>query len=325
MLHGSRSLADPGKSMARKRPRPLGRGLTVLLLLCLFQGQPVLAADDAAGLRDEYQNLTQQLSHNPFRRQLHLDSAESPNTLKGDIYAVMDYPFATVESALNDPARGPANWCEVLMLHLNTKLCQASAGSKGSQLSMSIGKKVEQDMDDAYRMDFSYRAAASGNDYFRVELDAGSGPLGTRDYRIALEAVAIKGNRTFLHLTYSYSYGMAGRMAMKTYLSTLGSDKVGFTPVGNPSSSQTEYIGGVRGVVERNAMRYYLAIDAFLGTLSSPPDKRQELRLTRWFNATEQYARQLHEVERQDYMQMKLKQYHAGRGQPGGQTRPTRL
>ncbi|NPT53878.1 hypothetical protein GNZ13_04465, partial [Paraburkholderia sp. 5N] len=65
----------------------------------------------------------------------------------------------------------------------------------------------------------------------------------------------------------------------------------------------------VRGLVERNTMRYYLAIDAYLGALSSTPDKRLEQRLTTWFDATEQYPRQLHEVDRQAYMQMKYKEY----------------
>jgi hypothetical protein len=56
-------------------------------------------------------------------------------------------------------------------------------------------------------------------------------------------------------------------------------------------------------------MRYYLAIDAYLGALSNSPDKRLEQRLTNWFDATEQYPRQLHELDRQEYLQMKHKEY----------------
>jgi ferric-dicitrate binding protein FerR (iron transport regulator) len=61
----------------------------------------------------------------------------------------------------------------------------------------------------------------------------------------------------------------------------------------------------VRGVVERNTMRYYLAIDSYLKTLDGPQQERQEKRLQSWFNATERHARQLHEVERDEYLQMK--------------------
>jgi hypothetical protein len=176
-------------------------------------------------------------------------------------------------------------------------------------LSVNIGRKVEQKLSDSYRVQFHYRAAATSPGYFQVNLSADRGPLSTKDYRIVLEAVGIDDNRTFLHLTYSYGYGMAGRLAMKTYLATIGSDKVGFTTAADPSSGQAEYIGGVRGLVERNTMRYYLAIDSYLGALSSPPDKRLEQRLTSWFDATEQYPRQLHEVSRQEYLQMKYKEY----------------
>jgi hypothetical protein len=296
-------------SMDRNRPIKICLALTILVLCCLCHGRLALAAGDAASLRNKYQSLTQQLNHNQFQRQLHLESAESPTTLKGDIYAVMDYPFATVNSALNDPVQGPANWCDVLILHLNTKYCHASASSNGNMLSVNIGKKVEQELADAYRVQFNYRSTASSMEYFQVELDADSGPLGTKDYRIVLEALAINNNRTFLHLTYSYSYGMAGLIAMKTYLATIARSKVGFTTTGGQSSAQPEYIGGVRGTVERNTMRYYLAIDAYLNALSSAPDKRLKQRLTNCFSATEQYPRQLQEVTRQEYMQMKYKEY----------------
>src|SRR5262249_31340061 len=117
------------------------------------------------------------------------------------------------------------------------------------------------------------------------------------------------GSRTFLHLTYSYGYGMAGRLAMKTYLATIGSDKVGFTTARSSSTGQPEYIGGGRGLVERNTMRYYLAIDAYLHALSSPPGKRLDQRLATWFDATEQYPRQLHEVDRDAYLTMKHNEY----------------
>jgi hypothetical protein len=55
---------------------------------------------------------------------------------------------------------------------------------------------------------------------------------------------------------------MGRSIAMKTYLATLGSSKVGFTVTRRQSNGQPEYIRGMRGLVERNAMRYYLAIDA---------------------------------------------------------------
>jgi hypothetical protein len=224
--------------------------------------------------------------------------------LQGDIYAVVDYPFATVNSAFNDPQQGPANWCEVLILHLNTKYCHATSGSNGATISMNVGKKTEQELGDTFRVQFNYRSVATSPDYFQVDLSAAQGPLSTKDYRIVLEAVDIGKGHTFLHLTYSYGFGMAGRIAMKTYLATIGSAKVGFT-----QASSGDYIGGVRGLVERNTMRYYLAIDAYLGSLAIPADKRVDQRFATWFDATEQYPHQLHELDRQEYLQMKKNEY----------------
>lgn len=297
------------ESIGTDRPRRLRLMLAILAMCLLCHGLLARAADDAANLRDKYQSLAQQLKHNPFQRPLYLESTESPSALKGEIFAVVDYPFALVSGALNDPVHGPANWCDVLILHLNTKYCHASTSTDGSMLSVNIGKKVEQKLADTYRVQFHYRTAATSPGYFQVDLNADTGPLSTKDYRIVLEAVPIDDNRTFLHLTYSYGYGMAGRIAMKTYLATIGADKVGFTTTAGASAGQPEYIGGVRGLVERNTMRYYLAIDSYLGSLSSPPDKRLEQRFTSWFDATEEYPRQLHEVSRQDYLQMKYKEY----------------
>jgi hypothetical protein len=286
----------------------LGLALAVLFALALAC-RPAQAEDDAQSLRDKYQSLTQQLAHNPFQRPLYLESVESSTLLEGDIYAVMNYPFATVEGALDDPVHGPDNWCDVLILHLNIKYCHASGSGNDRVLMVNLGRKVEEPLSSTYRLQFSYQPAVTGPDYFKVQLGADSGPLGTKDYHIVLQAVSIPGGRTFLHLTYSYGYGLAGRLAMKTYLSTLGADKVGFTEKADPSTGQDQYVGGVRGLVERNTMRYYLAIDAYLGALASPPDKRLETRLETWFDATEQYPRQLHEVDRQDYLQMKHHEY----------------
>jgi hypothetical protein len=279
-------------------------------VLTLLLGVQPAHADGASDLRDKYQTLAQPLAHNPFHRPLYLDSSEAPNALKGDIYAVLDYPFATVNAALNDPAQGAANWCDVLILHLNIKYCHASTGSNGSTLSVNLGKKTEEQLSSTFRVTFNYRPDESRSDYFKVDLSADKGPMSTKDYRIVLEAVALDSKHTFIHLTYAYGYGTAGRFAMKTYLATIGSDKVGFSSQGGSGAdAQGGYIGGVRGLTERNTMRYYLAIDAYLASLAAAPDQRVEQRFASWFDATEQYPRQLHEVERDDYLQMKRHEY----------------
>ncbi|WP_233850210.1 hypothetical protein [Paraburkholderia sp. HD33-4] len=296
-------------SAGNRRTRTWWVVLMTAVFCFLWQSAFVQADDSAARLHAKYQSLTQQLAHNQFQRPLYLESQELPSALKGDIYGVLNHPFAVVSGALNDPVRGPANWCDVLILHLNTKYCHASTGDSGTVLTVNIGKKTEESLSSSYRVQFQFRPVASTPDYFRVELTAATGPLSTKDYRIVLEAIPVGDNRTFIHLTYAYGYGTAGRFAMKTYLATIGSDKVGFSTTPDSSASDPQYIGGVRGLVERNTMRYYLAIEAYLGALASPADARLDKRLADWFDATEQYPRQLHEVSRDDYMQMKHNEY----------------
>lgn len=262
-------------------------------------------AQTAALLQAKYLSLSEQLQHNPFQRALTLDSSESPGDLKGDIYALVDYPFSTVSAALN----GAEEWCDVLILHINTKYCRAASDASRTALLLSVGKKTPQPLDEAYPIEFSYRVAEASATYLEIQLNAEEGPLSTRNYRIQLQAVPVGNGRTFLHLTYSYEYGMAGRLAMKTYLATIGSDKVGFTQTGKQSNGQPEHIGGMRGVVERNTMRYYLAIDAYLGALNTRPSLQLSKRLQSWFTATEQYPRQLHEVGRTAYFDMKKSEY----------------
>src|SRR5262245_541316 len=73
--------------------------LVALLLACFAPLAPSFGADNEAALRDKYQSLSAQLASNPFHRPLYLDSTEAHDSLKGDIYAVLDYPFATVNGA----------------------------------------------------------------------------------------------------------------------------------------------------------------------------------------------------------------------------------
>jgi hypothetical protein len=281
-----------------------------LLAITLHDGGAIAAGKSPASeLRAQYSALDNALAHNQFNRPLYLNSTESAGNLKGDIYTLIDYPFASVSAALNNPASGPDNWCDVLMLHPNTKYCRAAVAPTGTVLAMRIGRKFDQPLEDAYEVNFDYRVKAATSDYFAVELTADNGPLGTRDYRILLEAVSTEHNQTFMHLTYAYAYGFAGRVALKSYLATAGSNKVGFTINGRQGNSQPIYMTGVRGLVERNTMRYYLAIDAYLSTLATPSASRAEKRLATFFAATEQYPRQLHELERGEYLSMKRKEY----------------
>lgn len=289
--------------------RRLGACLLFGLMLALgahAQAPADAAADSAGGgaaaLRAKFESLQAQLANNPFKRRISLESTENPSKLAGDIFAVVDHPFERVR----DGMKSAANWCEVLMLHLNTKQCVVQNDGGSAMLAVALGRKFDQPLNEAQVVKFKFRLAAATNDFLDARLSADEGPLSTRNYRIELTATPIDSGKTFIHLSYSYAYGTAARLAMQAYLATLGSDKVGFTATGKASDGSPQYIGGVRGVVERNTMRYYLAIDSFL---DFPTAADLEKRLASWFDATEQYARQLHETERTDYLAMKRNEY----------------
>lgn len=260
--------------------------LTRLLLgMAFFSAGLAFAAapntQPVAALLAAYASLGERLHQSAFRRALVLDSSESTDGITGDIYALVDYPFETVRAALDNPAQ----WCDVMILHVNTKYCRAASDHAPTIVTVYIGKKTPQPVDDAYPIEFVYRLNAAAAKYLDIRLTAANGPMSTRNYRIQLQAVPVGNGQTFLHLTYSYDFGLAGRLAMKTYLTTIGRDKVGFTLMGTPADGPPEYIGGMRGVVERNTMRYYLAIEAYLGALATPPALQLQKRLQSWFTA----------------------------------------
>lgn len=261
-----------------------GLGTSVLLAFT-----SLAAHADADALRARYDELKPQLQQNAYGRKLFIESAEGRNTLQGDVYAVLDHPYDKVRQALQDPNA----WCDIMLLPFNTKSCQAGGG----QLHVRIGRKYNQPAEEAYGLDLGFQRASSGADYLETKLGAGQGPFGTRDYRISAEAIPLEGGKTFMHMNYGYGFGGGARLAMNAFLATAGASKAGFTS------------GGMRGAIERNAMRYYLAIDAYLDTMDLPGSQRVEQRINKWFSMTERYPRQLHEMDRETYVSMKRQEY----------------
>jgi hypothetical protein len=282
-----------------------------LLLVSWVSVQPALAAiapadtqGDGAQLRERFARMQGAIAASGFGRPLRLVSEDGDHVLKGDVYARVDHPFRDVEAALQEPDQ----WCQVLVLPFNVKRCDAHGRGDGSGLSIYIARKAAQSAAHAFRADFRFRVEALAAAYMRIALRADSGPLGTRDYRIVLEATPEDDAHTIVHLAYSYAYGMMSEMAMQAYLATAGASKVGFTVEGRDASGEPVYVGGMRGVMERNTMRYFLAIEAYLHSLSAPPGSRREARIAQWFDTTERYPRQLHEMERDDYVAMKRRE-----------------
>ena len=263
-------------------------------LAVLFACSPVLA-QDAAGLRARHTALQAQLAKSPFGRPMHVESTVKGGAHKGDIHAIVEQPFATVSAALAQPA----HWCDILTLQVNVKRCQASNDS----LLAFITRKPQAGVSDAHQIDFRFNLPAKRADYLEVKLNSPSGPMGTKDYELRLEATPLDAKRTFLHLTYAYTLGTMARLAMDTYLAGPGRDKTGFSIIERKPDGSPVYVDGVRGVVERSAMRYYLAIDASL-----PPGQALDTRLTRWYSGIERHPQLRERVGRDEYVEMKRRE-----------------
>lgn len=261
------------------------------------------APDPSLALRERHEQLRLELLATPYDRPLHLDSSDDSGRVAGEVLAVMPTPFETTRRALATP--GP--WCELMLLHVNTKLCDATG--EPPMLRLAIGTRVDQPLEKASRLAFTFHAETATPRYLRVVLHADTGPLVTHDYRIAFEAAPTEDGGTLMRMTYSYGFGVMARMAGEAYLGTVGRNKVGFTVVEGSPGAIPAYIGGMRGVVERNVMRYYLAIEAYLAAQSLPPESRREASLRAWFAAIEKFPRQLHEMDLPGYLALKHREY----------------
>lgn len=269
--------------------------------LCIPARAQELPADTAAALQAKRLELQPQLQANVFGEPLYLSSREGSGRVQGDVYAEVPHPFAEVGATL----KSATTICELLFLHLNVHSCQPSTTERGEVLTLSIGPKRAHASNILYRINYALRVEAAETTYLRVTLGAAEGPLSTRDYRIVFEAVPIDRNRSFVHFIYAYGYGTVAKIAMQVYLATAGRSKIGFTVVGLSPDGRPLYMRGERASLERNVIRYYLALLAYSSVNTGSSQEKMETRLHAWFALTERYAAQLHELDLGDYLHEK--------------------
>jgi len=262
-------------------------GLLTLFMLPLASAAPV-----AEQLRADYARVADALADSPFDRPLVIDSSERASRLDGTVRALVDVPFDRFAALLSKAQP----WCELLVLTPSIRQCRASGD--GRQLQLRFARRFDQPLADTHAIDFDVRVEHHPGTLLDVALSAAQGPLGTSGYRVELQAIPLDG-RSYLRIGYGYSYGFSARLAAQAYLATRGAGKVGFSRAG------ADYIGGLRGSIERNAVRLYLAIEAYLATLHAPARTRHERALRHWLAAIEQYPRQLAEPDPDAYFRAK--------------------
>jgi hypothetical protein len=262
-------------------------------------------AGGAAALRARHHAIAAAQSLDATTPPFAIETGGEDGLARGNVFTTIPHGF----SALTAVLRRPSSWCEITPLHLNVKSCTWSEAEQGPSITLYSGRKTYERPEDAHALPYSFELVEDGDDYFRVLLTADEGPLDTRDYSIELEAIPVGEGESFLRLSYAYRYGLRARMAFASYFATLGSGKVGFSVVGADAQGNAVYVDGMAGMIERNAVRYQLAIQAHLDTCDLPASERFEHRIARWFSLTERYGRQLYELEQQEYIRNKRREY----------------
>jgi hypothetical protein len=275
-------------------------GLAAGLWLGLAGGAQAETAS-ATALLAERQALQPRLRASVFGEPLVLSSSERSDRIEGDVHADLSHPFAAVRASLGSAA----GVCEVLLLHLNVRACQPAPGADGEGLSLLVGPKRAGALGSDYRIAYTMRTEANEPGYLRVSLGAARGPLSTHDYHMVFEAVPLADGRSFVHFGYAYGVGTLGRLAMGTYLATAGRSKIGFTVVGRDARQRPVYVTGERAAIERNVMRYHLAVRAHLDGVPGADGSPLLARQRAWFALTERHAAQLHEYSLDDYLREK--------------------
>lgn len=234
--------------------------------------------------------------HLPIR----MMSEERDGAVHVEIDGVLDHRFATVSTAL----AAPGNWCEFVPLHYYVKACTYYYQAKQARLRFYVGRKAARR---SPALDYRYHVQALDNNYLKVRLHAPRGPLNTKDFRIELEAKPVL-HQTRITINASFRPKLLSRAAVAAYLATWGRNEIGFSIIRLDKTGKPIYVRGRQGLMERNVMRCYLALKALLDTQHLPLNGRFEARIGHWFDLTEQYHRQLHHMEREEYVEAKRRE-----------------
>lgn len=287
--------------------RVRARGLNLLLAVIVWIPSSYAIEADETSRRNEAPlnaDHSEQLGGLPIA----ITSVFADGLASGVASGPLDFPFADVDMAF----RQPAAWCAMLTLHLNVKACTVVDDRTRIWLRLFFGPKDFQSAKNATQMDYEFELEKDAPDQLKVRLHASRGPMGTRDYEITLSVTSQDDLHTLVTLKYQYKMGTRGKLAMQSYLNTIARAKIGFTA--SEQNGGIRYVSGIRGMTERNVMRYYFAIMAHLECLVPPSECTNNLvAASRWFDFTERFPQQLHELSKDDYLRNKRLEFQQQR------------
>ena len=290
--------------------RGLSRRIIPLLAMLALPMLPVQAAVslDKGELRALQTQALTRIAASPLRGGIVIESAEADDLLRGVLVAKLRHTIDEIAAVMSSSQ----SLCEMLVLNVHIHACTPTAQG----LRIGFGNPAG-DPGSVREIDYVLsRSPAAQDGVLHQRLRADKGPLGTGDYQIDIEVLPIESGQSLVRYDYRYRIGMMGRMAMSAYLSTAGRSKIGFSLEPPAEGAAPEPIGGLRGSLERNLMRYHLAMAAYLDAAATPAAGRTDARLRRWFELTEHFPAQLHEQTLDEFLKAKQRERAAVAANP---------
>jgi hypothetical protein len=253
--------------------------------------------------RGYYQELQEAARRGPFGFPLQVRSEERGDVVNAEALGIMDHPLQAFRAAVTEPA----SWCEFIPLNLNIKACTVQWEGREPLITLYLGGKGYLTSESASQQPYRFAVRARQPEYVTASLSALQGLMGTKTHQLEFEAASVAG-KTVVALRSSYEQSAASKLATAIYLATVGRDKIGFSRERGGPDGQASFVKGAQGIIERNLMRYYLILKAFLDIQSLPEARRFEAHLSAVYDLMERYPAQLHEMEKAEYLDVKRRE-----------------
>jgi hypothetical protein len=234
---------------------------------------------------------------------LHVRANEQEDVISSEVHAEFARGFDDVSSLL----RHGGEWCEVVTLHPNVKACTHEPSGARERIVFYTGLKSYQPAHLSRKHQYHLQVDRHEAGYLLARLWPEADELMAGAEPAVIEVVALGDNRTGLRVYYHQRLSTWARLAANTYFATLGRDKVGFTVLGNDQDNKPVHVRGLVGAIERSIVRYFLAFQTQLDVNYTLADA-DERRYAHWFELTERYPRQLHEMEKESYLETKRRE-----------------
>lgn len=207
-------------------------------------------------------------------------------------YSVTGYTEIPLEDGwehVHRKLKNPVTWCRISLLVPDVRACQINEGEKTAIiLSLRSGGT-----EGVREIEHKFRVDKMGPQWIHVVFRADRAAMGVRD--AGLSVVARQGaTGVELELEYGLHPSIRSRLATSAYLVGEAGKRPGIS-YSISSDGIREYVTGVRALMERNAMRYFLAVLATLET-DDPVSA-----VDAWYEMASRYKADLPEQNKDDY------------------------